>query len=171
MEPNLAAYTAFLLSVCGFPQAVLNSNSALIQSTYNVAQATVLADLGTIGFTDPFTGQQSSMGALALYNYGAALFIVYAADPNGAAAVPGSNSTDNPSGLPFCAYTRSRYNINGYVSGTIQSASDETTSQSMVVPDAAAGFTFDDLEVSKTPYGRRYLAIAQSAGSSLYGLV
>ena len=171
MEPNLAAYTAFLLSVCGFPQAVLNNNSALIQSTYNVAQATVLADLGTIGFTDPFTGQQSSMGALALYNYGAALFIVYAADPSDAQPVKGSESTENPDGLPFCAYVRSRYNIKGYVSGTISSASDETTSQTMVVPDAAAGFTFDDLQVAKSPYGRRYLAIAQMAGPSLYGLV
>ena len=52
--------------------------------------------------------------------------------------------------------------INSFVAGVIESSADESTSQSMKVPDQFEGLTIADLQNLKTPWGRTYLGIAQS---------
>ena len=170
MEPTLAGFQQFLISVVGISTALLASSSPIIAYAYNIAIVTVNCDLQCTSFIDPFTGQTSSLYAIAVYNYAAANVLFFAQDAEGAPIVPGSVSTQNPNGLPFFANIRSKYNLNGYVSGTISASSDESTANSMVVPDAAQGFTMEDLQLAKSPYGRIYLGIAQKAGPSLFGL-
>ena len=84
----------------------------------------------------------------------------YAQDLPGAATVQGS---DPP--LPFFAYARKTWNIFGFVSGVVQSTGDESTNVSLVVQEAAKDFTLSDLQNLKTPYGRRYLSMAQQYGT------
>ena len=103
--------------------------------------------------------------ALAVYNLAGDNLLNYAQDQPGAPNVKGSKPP-----MPFFAWTRKQWNINGFVSGVIQSAGDETTNQSMVVQDAAKAFTLANLQQLKTPYGRQYLAIAQSFGPETWGI-
>lgn len=170
MEPTLAGFQQFVISAMGISTTVLPSSSNVITMVYNIATATVAQVLSCFGFTDPWTGQQSSLYAVAVYNYAGALLLQYAQDLPDAPIVPGSKNDQNPNGLPFFAWTRQQFNLNGYVGGTIQSATDQGTSQSMVVPEAAETFTLENLELVKTPYGRTYLGIAQKLGPSLFGM-
>lgn len=101
----------------------------------------------------------------AVYNLGADNLINYAQDPPNAPPVAGSEPP-----TPYFAYARRQWNINGFVSGVIQSASDESTSESMVVMEAAKNFTLGNLQNLKTPWGRTYLALAQSYGPNVWGL-
>lgn len=99
----------------------------------------------------------------AVYNLGGSNIINYAQDQPDAPPVAGSK-------LPYFEYTRQRWNILGYLSGTISAASDESTSQSMVVPGQAENFTLSDIQLSKDPYGRAYLGFAQKFGQTIFGM-
>jgi len=96
-----------------------------------------------------------SVYVTAIYNLAASLVINFAQDQ---------------SGRKFFEKLRAKFNINGFVSGVIQSASDESTSQNMVVQEAAKKFTLSDLQRLKDPYGRMYLQIAQGYGPSTVGI-
>jgi hypothetical protein len=98
---------------------------------------------------------------LAVYNLGMSNLINYAPDVQ-----PPVVYKD---GLPYFAYFRSKWKINDFVSGVIQSASDEGTSDSLVVPKSLENLTLDDLQHLKDPYGRRYLSLEQKVGT-LWGL-
>ena len=95
-----------------------------------------------------------SVYVTAIYNLAASLVINFAQDQ---------------SGRKFFEKLRAKFNINGFVSGVIQSSSDEGTSNTMVVQNAAQEFTLLNLQQLKDPYGRRYLSLIQSAGP-LWGL-
>jgi len=75
---------------------------------------------------------------------------------------------DTPPSTYF-ADIRKQLNISGFVSGIVQSASDVSTSESMLIPDFFKELTLADLQYTKDPYGRQYLAFAQRFGS-LWGL-
>ena len=51
----------------------------------------------------------------------------------------------------------------------ITASNDETTGETLVVMDAAKGFTLSNLQNLKTPWGRTYLGFAQQFGT-LWGL-
>jgi hypothetical protein len=106
------------------------------------------------------------MYALAVYNLGGDTLINYAQDvqPPVPYETPGNNDE-----LPFFAYQRQKYKVSDFTPGVVQAASDEGTSTSLVVQKAAENFTLANLQNLKTPWGRAYLAIAQSVGS-LWGL-
>jgi hypothetical protein len=106
-----------------------------------------------------------SLYVTAVYNLAGDFIINFAQDLPDAPNVKGSKPP-----MPFFAWTRKQWNINGFVSGVIQSAADETTSESMVVQEAAKNFTLGDLQNLKTTYGRRYLSIAQDYGPSTWGM-
>lgn len=69
----------------------------------------------------------------------------------------------------YWADLRKQYSIFAFVAGVIQSAGDEGTNESMTVPDWAKELTLANLRQLKDPFGREYLAIAQSTGP-LWGL-
>jgi len=102
----------------------------------------------------------------AVYNLAASNLLNFAQDPVPTVVYP----PGDPAGLGFFAYTRKTYNMLGFVSGVIQAAADESTSESMVVPDAFKDFTVANLQQLKDPYGRFYLGVAQSYGPAVWGL-
>jgi hypothetical protein len=169
MEPTLAGFQSFLVNVAGISTTVLPSDSPVIVMSYNIATVTVARPLECFAFTDA-QGNKSSLYALAVYNLATANLFLYAQDQPDAAIVPGSVSDQNPQGLPFFAFARKQWNLLGYLSGSVQSTFDQGTGSTMVVPEAAETFTLDDLQLSKSPYGRAYLGLAQKLGPTLFGL-
>jgi len=146
----------------GISTTVLPDASSVITMAFNVAIAIVNINLQIIP-VGPQPGD--TIYSLAVYNLAGSNLLNYAQDLPGAAVVPGSGDP----GLPYFEYTRQKYNINGFVSGVVQSSSDEGTSVSMVVQEAAQTFTLQDLQQLKDPYGRRFLSFAQQAGT-LWGI-
>lgn len=80
------------------------------------------------------------------------------------------NYAQDQDGFKYFARLRKKLNINGFVSGVVQATADESTSVSLVVQDAAKQFTLANLQQLKTPWGRAYLALAQSAGPETWGI-
>ena len=158
--PTQYGFLNFIYTVMGVTPDILPPTSAVIGVAYRIAVDLVNRQLCAI--PDVYT--------LAVYNLAGDNLINFASDLDGAPAVPGSISSANPNGLPFFAYARSRWNINGFVSGVISGSNDESTGQTLVVQDAAKNFTLANLQQLKTPYGRRYLAFAQSYGPSTWGI-
>jgi hypothetical protein len=155
----------FLQFVYGFMQitpAQLPPTSPVVFFAFHSARETVN---GFIRCAVPFLYHQ------AVYNLAADILINYAPDIGDAFGNPppfyGTIGKDR---LPVFAYLRRKFNVNGFVSGVISSASDEGTSESMVVPDSLAQLSLSDLQNMKTPWGRRYLSIAQKWGPTLFGI-
>lgn len=107
---------------------------------------------------------------LAVYYLAGDILINNATDVPNAPVYAPPGTTTNVDKLPYFAYMRKQFNINGFVSGVIQSASDEGTSESMVVPDSLSQLSLSDLQNLKTPWGRQYLAWAQKYGPAPWGL-
>ncbi len=73
-------------------------------------------------------------------------------------------------GQTILADFRNKFQLLTLETGTIGSASDQGTSGSYVVPSQMNSFTFDDIQLQKTPFGRQYMAIAQKYGQSIWAL-
>ncbi len=148
--PTRAGYLVFVRTMMGVPVDVLPDNSDYVDVSYEIALEIVNVGLKTIAPRE-YTR--------AVYNLGGSTLLNIAQDAGGAAPIAG---TQPP--LAYFAYARSKFNMNGFVSGVIQSAGDEGTNESMVVQEAAKNFTLANLQQLKDPYGRAYLSIAQSYG-------
>ena len=137
------------------PTSALPDGSSAITYAFNVAMMTVNPLLG-LGICWPQPpGPQWSIYAIAVYNLGGDLLINFAPD------TPPST---------YFATLRGPIALKGFgetafVAGVVESAADETTSASLVVPDALKGLTLSDLQRMKTPFGRRYLELAQDFGT------
>ena len=148
--PTLAGFIAWSRTVMGVTTTILPDNSVWFVYAYDVAITVVLPALAAAG---------ASIYTLAVYNLAGSNLLNFAQDLPDAAMIQGS---DPPA--PFFAYARTKFNINGFVSGVVTSASDESTSDSLLVPDAFKGLTISDLQALKDPYGRVYLGFAQRYG-------
>ena len=157
--PTLAGFISFLRNVVGITTTVLPDADPVIAMAYQIAMDIVNSALAC-----------TPIYALEVYNLGADNVFNYAQDQTDAAIIPGSITTANPNGQAYFAYTRTRWNIYGFVSGVVESTGDESTNVSMVVQEAAKNFTLSDLQNLKTPYGRKYLSFAQDYGPSVWGL-
>src|ERR1017187_7799432 len=129
----------------GINTTILPSSAPVVTMAYNVAIDLVNTDLAC----GPVYVYE-----LAVYNLAGSNLINFAHD-----TPPSTYFTD----------IRKQWNMSGFVSGIIQSASDVSTSESMVVPDFIKELTLADLQYTKDPYGRQYLAFAQRYGT-LWGL-
>lgn len=168
--PTLAGFVQFIRNVMGIDATILPDGSPVIPMALAVAISIVnpalkSISLPTVDAAGATLGPPTSIYTLACYNLGGDNLINYAQDLPNAKSIPGSEPP-----MAFFAWTRKQWNVNGFVSGVIQSAGDETTNESMVVQDAAKNFTLADLQNLKTPYGRTYLAFAQAAGPTTWGL-
>lgn len=155
-RPTLAGFIDFVRNNMGVPTSALPDDATgnyWLQFAYEIALEIVNQQINIAS---------CKMYVQAVYNLGGDNLINFTPD------VP--NCQENAEGLCYFAALRKLYNTYGFVSGVITSASDEGTSESMVVMDAAAKFTLANLQQLKTPWGRAYLAIAQSAGPSVWGL-
>ena len=140
MNPNLADFLTFIRVEMGISTTYLPDDSPAITMAYNVA----------IEIVNPIINVLSpTMYTLAVYNLAGDNVINFAQDQTG---------------QTFFADLRKSWNLIGFVGGIIQYTADESTSQSMAVPDSAKMFTLANLQQLKTPYGRQYLQIAQSYG-------
>lgn len=160
-QPTLAGFQDFITTVMKVPTEALPLNSPFI--AYAFANALALVNPALRAVPVP---QQDAAGAslnsggwtiyaIAVYNLAASNLISYAPDQDGF--------------LYFTAL-REKLNINGFISGIVQSSSDDGTSVNLVVQEAAKAFTLANLQQLKDPYGRAYLALAQSYGPTTWGL-
>lgn len=143
--PTLADYLAFIRST-GITPAALPDASPSIQTSYDLAFATV---------NPYFASVVPELYVVAGYNLGVDILYNIAQD------TPPST---------FFADARKAWNIYGFVAGVVNSASDQGTSDGLVVPDFFSQLTFSDLQNLKTPWGRAYLALAQKWGPDLFGI-
>ena len=148
----------------GISSSILPDNSIYITIAYSVAIE--ICSMQLCGVPAYGSGQYSIYN-LAVYNLGGSNVLNYAQDLPGAPVVqPSKNGLP---ALPFFADYRRAWNMNGFVSGVVQSSGDEGTNVSLVVQEAAKNFTLADLQYLKDPYGRQYLAFAQRLGT-LWGI-
>lgn len=150
--PTLAGFQSFIVNVMGITTAILPPASPVVSMAYNIAIDIVNLQL-QLASPDIYT--------LAVYNLSGSNIINYAQDQPSAPVYLND--------LPFFAYARKTWGIQGIAQGVIQSSSDVSTSESMVVPDWAKELTMADLQYRKDPWGAHYLALAQRYGT-LWGL-
>ncbi len=160
-QPTLAGFVLFITDVMRIPPSALPRTSPFIAYAFANALAIVNPALQCVAIP-----QQDAAGvtlnpggwtiyALAVYNLAADNLINYAPDQQG---------------FEYFEKLREKLNINGFVSGVVQSSGDEGSNVSLVVQEAAKMFTLANLQQLKTPYGRTYLALAQSAGPTTWGI-
>jgi len=138
--PTLTGFEWFIVNIMGINTTVLPANSPVIGWVYEQAIATVNL---AISYTAPTVYTQ------AVYNL-AGDFLV--------------NSAQDQTGQTYFADLGQKFHLGNFVAGVIESASDESTSNSQKVPDQFARLTVADLQNLKTPWGRTYLSIAQKYG-------
>jgi len=154
MTVNVTDYTTFIQQTMGIPVAALPANSPFILQTLALAQEIVNPALQTIGAPSGATNlgyTGPGIYELAVYNLAGDMLINFATDQ---------------SGQTFFATARTNYGINSFVAGVIGSSADETTSESLVVPEAMKNLTLQNLQNLKTAYGRQYLYFAQAFGTN-----
>lgn len=142
--PTLDGYIAWLREQ-GFTDTALPADSMFLALTYENSLATVnraLISASPIIYT------------LAVYNLGADFLI---------------NWTPDQPGSTFFVDLRKGYGVLDFSPGVVSSSSDNGTSTSLMNPDFLKGLTMGNLQNLKTPYGRQYLAWAQSYGT-VWGL-
>lgn len=144
-RPTLAGYLAFLRDTVQITTVYLPDNAPVIEETYCIARDTVnLA----------FCKVVPRIYTLMVYNLATSFLLAWAPDQ--------ADKT-------YFADLRAKWKINDFLSGVVESTSDNGSSESMVVQEAAKNFTIANLQQLKDPYGRQYLGWAQSYGS-LWGI-
>jgi len=143
--PTLADYLTFIRNVMGIPSSALPDNSPVITMSFDVALEIVNLTLNQMS---------SVIYTLAVYNLAGDNLINFAPDQ------PGSD---------YFSTVRTSFNSTGFMAGVVGASEDEATSQTLLTPEAMKGLTLADLQNLKTPWGRQYLAFAQSYGT-LWGI-
>lgn len=70
----------------------------------------------------------------------------------------------------YFADQRKKFRLDEVSVGIVSATANETTSMSYMNPEQLKRLTVEDLELMKTPWGRRYIGIAQKYGETAYGL-
>lgn len=156
--PTIAGFATFVQNDMGITPTMLPANSMWIFYAFCVAEQLVNR---TIQCASPL------LYKLAMYNLAASNLLNYAQDPANAPIYKTVDGVD----YRFFVWARKEYNMLGFVSGIIQAAADETTSESMVVPESFKNWTIANLQLAKDPYGRAYLGIASDYGDAPWVLV
>lgn len=145
MQPSLTGFQLFITNIMGINSTVLPSDSHVIAWCYEQA-------LSTVSLLLLYGG--CNIYSQAVYNLAGDFLI---------------NSAHDQPDQTFFTDLRSAFNINSFIAGVIETASDNSTSMNETIPQQFNNFTIADLQNLKTPYGRQYLAIAQKAGG-LWGV-
>jgi hypothetical protein len=144
-NPTQAGFLEWVRGVMGIPQSALPDDSVFVGYAFDIAVQIVSLDLGVVS---------PLIYKLAVYNLGGDLLINYAQD------IPPST---------YFFDVRKNFGVFNFAPGVVTSSSDGGTSSSYMNPDFMKEFTMANLQNLKTPYGRQYLAFAQSLGP-LWGL-
>jgi len=146
--PTYAGFQWFVANIMGVPGASIPPDSWM-EVAYTMAVNLCYTPLLSI----PSDPSGPSVGAIATYNLGAAYLCGFAQD----------DQTTNPPGS-FWSNLQQQYGINSTTFGMVTSASDQGTADSLYIPNAIKNMTFNDLWLSKTPWGSQYLRIAGQWG-------
>jgi hypothetical protein len=153
-DPSIAGFLTFVRGVMGVPSSALPDDAPALTYAFNVAVATTYALLA--GVPTPIASAWT-IYEIAVYNLGGDLLINYAPD------LPGQTPAD------YWAKLREKFGTYAFTAGVVSASYDQGTGETMTPPDFVKSLTLSDLQRLKTPYGRRYLEIAQSSGP-LWGL-
>lgn len=134
--------------------AVIVTPAAALPMAIGTAFSVVIGGVLPLTYNGAFDAQVISSTTFA-----------YALDSN-----PGNVTTQGVFGFQFFANLRKQYKLLSLVAGPVQTATDQGTSTTLVVPDFFKTVTMADIDLMKTPWGQRYLAYAQKAGPSIVGL-
>jgi hypothetical protein len=146
-DPTFAGFQWFVATIMGVPSGSMPPNDWL-QIAYDEAVNLTYWALDTV----PSQPTTPSIYAFAVYNLGCAFLLEYAQD-------------DPSTGSTFWENLRDKLGINSFLSGLITSAADQGTAESTYIPEQIKGMTLMDLQLAKSPWGRKYLMIAGQWGS------
>ena len=143
--PTLAGFQWFVTNIMGIDALTLPTNSPVIGYSFQIAMDTVNLALAPL----------AALYSQAVYNLAGDLLLNFAQDQPG---------------RTFFETARVNYGINKFTPGMVSSTSDSSTATGLLNIEAMKNFTMDDLQRTKTPYGRVYLGIAQAYGPTIWGL-
>lgn len=146
--PTQSGFLTFIRNQMKIDSTKLPDDRDSISTSYQIAQE--LANI-LINCASPV------IYTVMVYNLAGATLIDIAVDPDGAPIYK--------DGLTYFNYLRKDWGITSFVGGTIQSTSDEGTSESLNVPENLKNLTLQDLNLLKTPWGRVYLQYAEKYGT------
>jgi hypothetical protein len=149
--PTLAGFLSFVRNQMGIPVDALPDDSIWLVYAYNAATEVANMAVECVAPT---------VYMLMIYNLAADNLMNWAQD--------NPDATDPADQTYFSTY-RSKTGLGAFVPGFIQSTSDVSTSESLMIPDFFKDLTLSNLQNLKTPWGRAYLALAQSWGT-VWGL-
>ena len=143
--PNLTDYTTFVQDSMGISTTYLPSNSPWLGYAFNqgMARTVFIPCVTPIEYV------------LAVYNCAGHLQIEITPDQTGQNYF--QTLRGNGAG---------GFGLVSPISGVVSASSDEGTSQTLAVPQALQNLTIADLQFTKTPWGRSWLAYGQDFGSA-----
>ena len=156
--PTLAGFVQWVRGVMGISATWLPDGSDVFGYAYDMAYATV--NTAFLQVPGPIYQQM-------VYNLGGHFLVLWAQDDTTSRNYPYQVIDNVPYG--YFQWLRKENNMLGPTTGTVQAASDQSTSSSFVVPKQAQNLTLQQLGLMSTPWGRFYLGYAQSYGN-LWGL-
>jgi hypothetical protein len=148
-DPTFAGFQWFVQNMMAVPLGSMPDDS-ILQIAYDEAINLTYWALDTV----PSQPTTPSIYAFAVYNLGCAFLLEVAQDDPDA---------EPPS--TFWNDLRTKLGINSFLSGLITSAADQGTAESTYIPEQIKGMTLMDLQLAKSPWGRKYLMIAGQWGS------
>jgi hypothetical protein len=148
-DPTFAGFQWFVTNIMAVPSASMPDDTWL-QVAYDEAINLTYWALATV----PSQPTTPSIYAFAVYNLGCAILVEFAQD----------DSTTDPPGT-FWSNLRDKLGLNSFSAGLITSAADQGTAESMYIPEQIKGMTLMDLQLAKSPWGRKYLMFAGQWGS------
>ncbi|WP_320533661.1 hypothetical protein [Robbsia andropogonis] len=143
--PNLADFTTFVYSQ-GVPQADLPADSDYLVWSFDIAKARTLVA--------PFS-LPPILYVMAVYNLGMHTLVGLGQDLEG---------------QTFFTTAREKFKFGSFAAGPVVSTGDNGSQTTLLAPEFLKNLTLQDLELLKTPWGRYYLAYAQQAGSTAFGV-
>lgn len=148
-QPTRAGFLLFIRGVMGIDPLILPDDNLVIDYALAVAQETVNPAL--MQLPNGSLGQSLwTTYVRAVYNLGGSNVLNFAQDQDG---------------REYFETQRKKYATNAFQPGLVTTTSDQGTVTSLLNQEAMRTFTLANLQQLKDPYGRQYLAIAQSYGT------
>ena len=165
ITPTFAGFQNWIYNIVGFPATAIPADAEILTWAYNTAVSSVNTQIGQI---------PGPLYAQAIYNFGTDWLVDWAPDVPGQyypspPAPPPSTAAAPTANTGYFAWLRANYNIFGFLPGIVSSSFDQGTGQSLTPLEQYKNYTLGNLQQTKTPWGRAYLAIAASVGT-LWGI-
>src|ERR1035437_5092592 len=151
--PTLSGFQWFILDIMAIPIEYLPPTAPVVGWAFALASSIANPDLRHVSSRVPGL-PQTNMYNEAVYSLAADIVMNFAQDQ---------------AGRSYLREKRAELDINKFQAGVVASTADSSTSTSLLNPEFMKTLTLANLQNMKTPWGRMYLAIAQSAGPTIWG--